>query len=57
MNMALLYIQLEKTLWKEGSDEFIVKVAKEPESIKALLEVGFEYVCQKDYLMFFRKRK
>jgi hypothetical protein len=25
--------------------------------IKALLEVGFEYVCEKDGLLFFRKRK
>jgi integrase len=57
MNTTLLYIQLEKTLFKESSDEFTVKVAKEPEEIKALLEVGFEYVCQKDDLMFFRKRK
>jgi hypothetical protein len=32
-------------------------VAEKPEEIKALLEVGFEYVCEKDELMFFRKRK
>jgi integrase len=57
MNTTLLYIQLEKTLFKESSDEFTVKVAKDPERIKALLEVGFEYVCKKDDLMFFRKRK
>jgi len=29
----------------------------EYEEIKALLEVGFEYVCQKDGLIFLRKRK
>ena len=29
----------------------------EREEIKKLLEVGFEYVCEKDGLMFFRKRK
>ena len=57
LNTTLLYIQLEKTLYKESSDEFTVKVAKEHEMIKALLEVGFEYVCEKDGLMFFRKRK
>lgn len=28
-----------------------------PEEIKSLLEVGFEYVCQKDDLVFLRKRK
>jgi hypothetical protein len=48
MNTTLLYIQPEKTLFKESSDEFMVKVAREHERIKALLEVGFEYVCEKD---------
>lgn len=57
MNTTLLYIQLEKTLFKESLDEFTVKVAREHERIKALLEVGFEYVCEKDGVMFFRKRK
>jgi integrase/DNA-directed RNA polymerase subunit RPC12/RpoP len=52
-----LYIQLDKALFKETNDEFTVKVATKPEEIKALLEVGFEYVCQKDSLAFFRKRK
>lgn len=42
---------------KEQSDEFTVKVAKTQEEIKSLLEVGFDYVCQKDGLAFFRKRK
>ncbi len=31
--------------------------SREPEEIQALLEVGFEYVCRKDSLLFFRKRK
>lgn len=57
MNTTLLYIQLEKTLFEEGSDEFTVRVARESEKIKGLLEVGFEYVCPKDGLRFFRKRK
>jgi hypothetical protein len=39
------------------NDEFTVKVVSNPEEIKALLEVGFEYVCEKDGLLFFRKRK
>ena len=57
IDSTLLYIQLEKTLFKETTDEFTVKVAGNPEEIKALLEVGFEYVCEKDGLMFFRKRR
>jgi len=32
-------------------------VARKPEEIKQLLEVGFEFVCEKDGLLYFRKRK
>jgi integrase len=51
---TLLYIQLAETIFKELSDEFTVKIASKPEEIKALLEVGFEYFCQKDDLYYFR---
>jgi hypothetical protein len=54
---TLLYIQLEQALFKEESSEFHVKTTSDPEEIKSLLEVGFEYICSKDGLMFFRKRK
>ena len=57
IDSTLLYIQIERVLFKETSDEFTVRVANKPEEIKALLEVGFEYVCEKNDLMFFRKRK
>jgi integrase len=53
-----IYINIEHTLFEAGAnDEFTVKVAEKPEEIKALLEVGFEYVLQKDNLIFLRKRK
>jgi len=52
-----VYINIEHALFQTESDEFHVKIAETPEEIKALLEVGFEYVCEKDGLMFFRKRK
>ena len=52
-----LYINIEHTLFDTGNDNFAVKVAREPEEVKALLEVGFEYVCQKDNLIFLRKPK
>jgi integrase/predicted RNA-binding Zn-ribbon protein involved in translation (DUF1610 family) len=53
-----IYINIEHTLFEAGAnDEFTVKVAEKPEEIKALLEVGFEYVCSKDNLIFMRKRK
>ena len=54
---TLLYIQLAETLFKNLNDEFTVKVASTKDEIKALLEVGFEYVCEKDDLYYFRKRK
>ena len=57
MEHTLRYIQLVNTIFKETTDEFTVKVTKTPEEIQQLLEVGFEYVCEKDGLMFFRKRK
>jgi hypothetical protein len=52
-----LYINIERTLFDSGSDNFTVKVARKPEEVKALLDVGFEYVCQKDNLIFLRKPK
>lgn len=41
----------------ENSDEFTVRVARSPEEIKALLEVGFEYVTVYGDAKFFRKRQ
>ena len=53
-----IYITLERTIFNEyGDDEFTIKVAEKAEDIKSLLEVGFEYTCEKDGLLFFRKRK
>jgi len=53
-----IYITIERTIFNEyGDDEFTIKVADKPEDIKNLLEVGFEYTCEKDGLLFFRKRK
>jgi hypothetical protein len=52
-----IYINIERTLFEDQDDEFTVKVAEKPEEVKSLLELGFEYVCQKDGLIFLRKRK
>jgi len=54
---TLRYIQPEQAILKEESDEFTVRVATKQDEVKELLEVGFDYVCQKDDLMYFRKRK
>ena len=53
-----IYINIEHTLFGAGTnDQFTVRIAEKPEEIKELLETGFEYVCQKDTLIFLRKRK
>ena len=52
-----IYINIERTMFESIGDEFTVKVAEKVDGIKTLLETGFEYVCQKDSLVFLRKRK
>ena len=57
INSTLMYIQLEQALFDKNADSFTCKVAKTPEEIKLLIESGFEYVTEKDGLIYFRKRK
>jgi len=57
LDTTLLYIQIEQAMYTEADDKFTVMAVNKPEEIKKLLEVGFEYVCQKDDLTFLRKRK
>jgi hypothetical protein len=57
LDTTQLYVQIDETLFKDVNDEFTTKAAKTPEELKSLIEVGFEYVYQKDDLLFFRKRK
>ncbi len=38
-------------------DDYACKVAREPEEIKALIELGFDYITEQAGLKFFRKRK
>jgi site-specific recombinase XerD len=58
LDSTLLYINIEKAIFHQGNaDNFHVKIAETPKEIKELLEVGFEYVCEKGNKVFFRKRK
>jgi len=57
LDTTLLYIQTEKALFKEETDSFEIQAIKDAGEIKGLLEVGYEYHCEKDGLMFFRRRK
>jgi integrase len=51
-------INIEHSLFEAGPDDaFTARVAEKPEEVKTLLEAGFECVCQKDNLIFLRKRK
>ena len=52
-----IYINIERTIFQSSTDGFTVKVTESTEEVKSLLEVGFEYVCKKDNLIFLRKRK
>ncbi len=58
LDSTLIYINIERALFGSGNtDEFHVKVARTPDEVRTLLEAGFDYICEKDGLMFFRKRK
>jgi hypothetical protein len=52
-----IYINIKNILFEPSRDEFTVRVVEKAEEVKGLLEVGFEYICQKDNLIFLRKRK
>jgi hypothetical protein len=53
---TLVYIQIAEALF-EGENEFISKVAKTEKEACALIDVGFEFVCDFDGHKLFRKRK
>jgi len=53
---TLLYVQLEQALFQGDADNFTCRVAQTPEEIKQFIEAGFDYVTQKDGLVYFRKR-
>jgi len=50
-----IYITIEETMFQQSSDEFTVRVASAPDEIKSLLEAGFDYVCEKDGLLYFKR--
>jgi hypothetical protein len=54
---TLICIDVERAVCQPGSEEFTVRVAKNIEEASQRIEVGFEYVCQNDGLILFRKRE
>jgi len=58
LDSTLRYINIERAIYHEAKPkEFHVKVAQTSEEVKRFLKIGFEHVCEKDGLLFFRKRK
>jgi hypothetical protein len=53
---TLVYVHLAEELFK-GEQEYGSKVAKTTTDTCALVEAGFEYVCDFDNARIFRKRK
>lgn len=53
---TLIYVQSEEALFQDQSDIFS-KVAKTEAKACVLIEVGFEFVCDFDRHILFRKRK
>ena len=53
---TLVYIQLEEALFNDQTD-FVSKVAKTEKEACALIDAGFDFVCDFDGHKLFRKRK
>jgi integrase len=54
---TMIYINLERALFREQNNEFTVRAVSSMEEACKLLEVGFEYVCTHQGFMLLRKRK
>jgi len=54
---TLIYIQLEEAIFKEESEEYVCKVAKNLDEAKELIELRFEYATEMNGVKLFRKRR
>jgi hypothetical protein len=50
-----MHIHLENAMFKNVEDEFHMRIAKTPEEVTQLIEVGFEHVTDMDGIKFFAK--
>jgi len=57
INNTMIYINLERAIFKESNDEFTVRAVETLEEVCKFLEVGFEYICDMNDKKLFRKRK
>ena len=54
---TLVYIQLEEALFNREPEEYLCKVADTVEDAKAIIELGYQYVCEFNQSKLFRRRK
>ena len=54
---TLKYVQIEGALFQEEKEEFICKAASNVDEAKTLIEAGFDYVCELNDVILFRRRK
>lgn len=57
INNTLIYINLERAIFKTSNDEFTVRAVKSVDEACKLVEVGFEYVTEVKGKKIFRKHK
>ena len=56
LNSTLTYVQLAEELFKD-QQEYVSKVAKTETDVCALIDAGFDYVCDYEGHRILRKRK
>ena len=57
LDIIVMNIQVDETLLQHEPDAFTVKLVRTEEEIAAHLQVGFEWIGERDGLVFLRKRK
>jgi NaMN:DMB phosphoribosyltransferase len=57
INNTLVYIQIAEAVYSQETNDFICKIASTVEDAKALIEAGYEYVCDFNADKLFRKRQ
>lgn len=56
LNSTLMYVQLAEELFKD-QQEYVSKVAKTETDVCALIDAGFDHVCDYEGHKVFKKRK
>lgn len=57
LTSTMVYIDIEKAIYGELTNEFTSRVATTLEEDRKLMEAGFEFVTERDGAKLYRKRK